>query len=47
MMDENSEEYVVIRGRRYFVHNNELDLTGNTNFNISHYTYLNYESLLV
>ena len=25
MMDENSKEYVVICGKKYFVHNNTLD----------------------
>ncbi|MFX0041077.1 MAG: hypothetical protein ACFFCY_17475 [Promethearchaeota archaeon] len=34
-MDENSKEYVVIQGRRYYIHENVLDLTGNTNFHIS------------
>ena len=35
MMDENSREYVVIRGEKYFVQDNKLDLTGTTNFDIS------------
>jgi len=35
MMDKNSREYVVIRGEKYFVQDNKLDLTGTTNFNIS------------
>ena len=35
MMDKNSREYVVIRGEKYFVQDNKLDLTGTTNFKIS------------
>jgi hypothetical protein len=33
--DENAEEYVVIRGIKYYVHDKELDLTSTTNFKIS------------
>jgi len=35
MIDENSQNYVVIRSRKYYIHDNELDLTGKTNFRIS------------
>jgi len=35
MMDENSKEYVIIRGEKYYVQNNTLDLTSTTDIVLS------------
>ena len=33
--DQTTKEYVILRGKKYFVHNKELNLSGITNFKIS------------